>query len=86
MMLGIYKDLAPEWTARFLERAAAGHYDGTSFVSRRKSGDAAEPGEYAIRAAGADSRGLKAFDVANKACKSAPAQKERPVPVRMTTA
>ena len=64
MLMGLYSELAPEWTRRFLERAAAGGYDGTFFTSRRKAGDAAEPGEYAIRAAGSASSGMTEFDVA----------------------
>jgi cyclophilin family peptidyl-prolyl cis-trans isomerase len=61
--MGLYSDVAPERSATFLERARAGHYDGTYFVEKRKIGDATEPGEYSVRASGTASRGLQPFDL-----------------------
>jgi len=62
MLMGLYTEHAPAWTAAFIERAVGGFYDGTNFVSKREIGDISSPEEFSLRAAGTLSRGLRAFD------------------------
>ncbi len=62
MLLGLYKELAPTWTAEFLQRAMAGTFDGVSFVEKRDVGDASEPAEHGIRTGGAATRNLAPYD------------------------
>lgn len=75
MLLGLYSELAPTWTANFLKRAMAGEFDGVSFVEKRDVGDASEPGEHGVRSGTAATRGLAAYDV--KAAQKAAEVKSR---------
>jgi cyclophilin family peptidyl-prolyl cis-trans isomerase len=62
MIVGLYRELAPKWTAAFLDRAARGFYDGTAFVEKQDVGDATDPEKQYVRGGGAATRGAKAFD------------------------
>lgn len=64
MLMGIYSEHAPKWTAALLERAMRGAYDGTYFVEKRDAGDASEPGEHGFRSGGEPSRGMGPYDTA----------------------
>ncbi len=63
LLVGLYPELAPTWTANFIERAVAGEYDGTFFITKREIGDISEPEEHTIRAGGAMTRGMGDFDM-----------------------
>ena len=64
MLVGLYTDLAPKWTANFMQRAIAGAYDDTSFYEKREIGDVSEPEDHTVRAGGAMTRGMQPFDMA----------------------
>ncbi len=63
LLVGLYAEDAPSWTAAFVKRAVAGDYDGTAFFSKRQIGDESSPEDHTVRAGGALSRGMQAFDV-----------------------
>lgn len=63
LLVGLYTEDAPLWTAAFVKRAIAGEYDGTAFFSKRQIGDESSPEDHTVRAGGAMSRGMQAFDV-----------------------
>ncbi len=63
LLVGLYTELAPKWTAAFTKRAIAGEYDGTAFFSKRQIGEGELTEDHTVRAGGAMSRGLQDFDV-----------------------
>jgi cyclophilin family peptidyl-prolyl cis-trans isomerase len=65
LLMGLYTDGAPTWTKAFLDRAAAGFYDGTYFSKKTEIGDASNPEVHSLLAGGSSTRELKPFDTAS---------------------
>lgn len=62
ILMGLYREQAPNWTAAFIERAINGFYDGTFFSMKTEIGDVAEPEVHSVLAGGAATRELLPWD------------------------
>ena len=63
LLMGLYREGAPNWTAGFVERAVNGYYDGTFFNLKTEIGDIAEPEVHSVLAGGEATRDLKPYDM-----------------------